>query len=250
MNVPPYISALERNDLKRYPSEISNVPHRGAPATAPEVDSFADVAAQVASDASAQPASAPQTAGAKPAKPFALWQNGAFGFGDFIDIINPLQHIPVVATIYRNMSGDQIGAAPRIIGGALWGRLGGFVSGVVNAVVDWFTGKDIGDHIYAALFGKGDDSAPSPVVAQPAKPEKIRVEKAAAHEAIPQNSFADEAHYSHLLGRYTDDPPAETPQVAQSQAPAAPLGISAVNSYSQNIPGAEASADSKFRFFA
>jgi hypothetical protein len=24
------------------------------------------------------------------------------GFGDFVDIINPLQHIPIVATIYRN----------------------------------------------------------------------------------------------------------------------------------------------------
>jgi len=97
----------------------------------------------------------------------SLWQNGAFGFGDFIDVINPLQHIPIVSTIYRNLSGDQIGMAPRVIGGALWGRVGGFVAGIVNSVVEWFTGKDIGDHIYSAIWGKADGTA----VAQAPKPE-------------------------------------------------------------------------------
>jgi hypothetical protein len=86
-------------------------------------------------------------------KPFLLWEtNQGFGFGDFIDIVNPLQHIPIVATIYRKFSGDQIGAASRIIGGALWGRVGGFVAGVANALVEWWSGKDIGDHVYAAVF--------------------------------------------------------------------------------------------------
>jgi hypothetical protein len=47
------------------------------------------------------------------------------------------------------MTGDRLGMAPRVIGGALWGRIGGFVAGLVNSVVEWFTGKDIGDHIYA-----------------------------------------------------------------------------------------------------
>jgi hypothetical protein len=59
------------------------------------------------------------------------------------------------------MSGDQIGAAPRVIGGAFWGRIGGLVAGVVNAVVEWWSGKDIGDHVYAAVFGdpkKGDSA--------------------------------------------------------------------------------------------
>jgi len=93
------------------------------------------------------------------AKGFSPWQNGNFGFGDFIDVINPLQHIPIVATIYRNLSGDQIGMAPRVIGGALWGRIGGFVAGIINSAVEWFTGKDIGDHIYTAIRGTSDASA-------------------------------------------------------------------------------------------
>ena len=113
-------------------------------------------------------------------KKFSLWQNGAFGFGDFIDVINPLQHIPIVSTIYRNLSGDQIGMAPRVIGGALWGRIGGFVAGVINSVVEWFTGKDIGDHIYSAIWDKSDGKA----VAQTPKPEP-QLSAPAVAEATP-----------------------------------------------------------------
>lgn len=107
-----------------------------------------------------------RTAQTPPAKGFSLWQNGDFGFGDLIDMINPLQHLPIVSTIYRNLSGDQIGMGSRVIGGALWGRVGGFVAGIINSVVEWFTGKDIGDHIYSAIWGKPDGTA----VAQAPKP--------------------------------------------------------------------------------
>ncbi len=31
-----------------------------------------------------------------------------FTFDDFIDIINPLQHIPILSTVYREMTGDEI----------------------------------------------------------------------------------------------------------------------------------------------
>jgi hypothetical protein len=112
-----------------------------------------------------------ETPAGKNGKPFALWEKDGFGFADFIDIINPLQHIPIVATIYRNLSGDQIGAAPRVIGGALWGRIGGFVTGLANAVVEWWSGKDIGDHIYAAIFGAANkDSNDAPVAQKKTTP--------------------------------------------------------------------------------
>jgi hypothetical protein len=46
-------------------------------------------------------------------------------FADFIDIINPLQHIPIVSTLYRSMTGDTIGGPARIHGGAaVWGSRG------------------------------------------------------------------------------------------------------------------------------
>jgi hypothetical protein len=43
-----------------------------------------------------------------------------FTFDDFIDIINPLHHIPVVSTIYRALSGDQIWVHARALGGGLY----------------------------------------------------------------------------------------------------------------------------------
>ena len=86
--------------------------------------SYANVADNLSKDPSAP------TPTAAPAKVFSLWQSASFEFGDFLDIVNPLQHIPIVATIYRNLTDDRIGMAPRVIGGALWGRLTGLVTGV------------------------------------------------------------------------------------------------------------------------
>lgn len=130
---------------------------------------FAEVAAQVAIDTS-------RTAAKKvaaPVKSFKFWENDSLGFGDVIDIVNPLQHLPIVSTFYRNLTGDQLGAAPRVIGGALWGRVGGLIAGAVNSIVEWFTGKDVGDHLYAALFGP-PKGAPAALAAKaPTGQEKV-----------------------------------------------------------------------------
>jgi len=171
---PNTFSALERGDIKRYPNEIEGVAHRGtaAPAAARSAG-YPDIALEIA----ARPSDSATPAPAKSEKSFSLWEQASFGFRDVLDIINPLQHIPIVATIYRNMTGDKLGMAPRVIGGALWGRIGGFVSGIVNAVVSWFTGKDVGDHIYAALFGKPGESGDGTAVARAANPPAVLSEK-------------------------------------------------------------------------
>jgi|GEM_PF-6243289 len=43
------------------------------------------------------------------------------GFSDIIDIVNPLQHIPIVSKFYQSMTGDTIGNIAKIVGGALFG---------------------------------------------------------------------------------------------------------------------------------
>ncbi|WP_417674570.1 hypothetical protein [Roseibium sp.] len=49
-----------------------------------------------------------------------------FGFKDFLDVINPLQHIPGVSELYRAMTGDEISDGARYSGNALYGlALGG-----------------------------------------------------------------------------------------------------------------------------
>ena len=134
------------------PSRADAKPPAANRASANPRASFGEISAEV--EAQTEPASAPHRTEQTFAKPVSYWENGDFGFGDILDTINPLQHLPIVATLYRNMTGDRIGMVPRVIGGALWGRIGGFVSGLLNAVVERFTGKDLGDHVYAFLHDK------------------------------------------------------------------------------------------------
>lgn len=53
----------------------------------------------------------------------------SFGLADIIDIVNPLQHIPVVSNLYQSATGDTIGAVAQIVGGAIFGGpIGALVS--------------------------------------------------------------------------------------------------------------------------
>lgn len=70
-----------------------------------------------------------------------------FSFGDFIDVINPLQHIPGVAELYRSVTNDQISDDARKAGNVLYGfALGGPVGvGAMmayNAVGDRMNGAN------------------------------------------------------------------------------------------------------------
>ncbi|MFN7114619.1 MAG: hypothetical protein ACK4PK_09725 [Alphaproteobacteria bacterium] len=98
-----------------------------------------------------------------------------------LDIINPLQHIPVISTMYRHITGDEISPVARIAGGALFGGPVGLAAGVVNAAVENSTGKDIGGNMLAMV--SGGDKKPSP--AKPAAPAVML----AAHNAVqPQQA--------------------------------------------------------------
>ena len=78
-------------------------------------------------------------------------------FGDFLDIINPLQHIPLVNTVYREVTGDTIKPSSKVIGGILFGGPLGGMASIANAVVEQAQGKDIGGQIMASL-GFGDEA--------------------------------------------------------------------------------------------
>ncbi len=88
-------------------------------------------------------------------KPTGIWESDSFSFWDVVDAINPLQHIPVISTIYRKLTGDEMGYASRIAGDTLYsGVFGSLISGlassVANVFMDAMTGKDIGEHVMAA----------------------------------------------------------------------------------------------------
>lgn len=70
-----------------------------------------------------------------------------FKFGDVVDIVNPLHHLPIVGMVYRGLTDDKIGPMAQIIGGAAFGGPIGAVTGTINAVTQIQTGKDVGDHV-------------------------------------------------------------------------------------------------------
>ena len=67
----------------------------------------------------------------------------ALSFGDILDTINPLQHIPVVSSVYRGMTGDSISQSARLVGDGIYGGVVGAASAVVNIISENITGKDI-----------------------------------------------------------------------------------------------------------
>lgn len=80
----------------------------------------------------------------------------SFSFWDFLDIINPLQHIPIVSNIYRAITGDEISAPARIMGGAMYAGPIGAAAGVANSIVaEANGGQDIGDTVASFVTGKG-----------------------------------------------------------------------------------------------
>lgn len=81
----------------------------------------------------------------------------SFGFGDFMDIVNPLHHLPVVGTIYRDISGDEIKPVSRVLGAGVFGGPLGLAGGVASAMIEETTGNDPMGHIYAAVTGRGAD---------------------------------------------------------------------------------------------
>ena len=86
---------------------------------------------------------------------------GDFTFGDFLDIINPLQHIPIVSNIYRAITGDEIRPHARILGDTLFGGPMGFLSAVANVFYEEVAGEDVGETVLAFFTGEdGEDAVP------------------------------------------------------------------------------------------
>jgi hypothetical protein len=97
---------------------------------------------------------------------------GESGVGNFfnhvLDVVNPLQHLPVVGTLYRAITGDKIGAVEKIAGDTLYGGLWGAVGSVADVAFEAATGKDFGGTMLAMVTGNHD----APTVVADAGPHK------------------------------------------------------------------------------
>jgi hypothetical protein len=116
--------------------------------------------------------------------------NGESGMGNFfnhvLDVVNPLQHLPVVGTLYRAITGDKIGAVEKIAGDTLYGGLWGAVGSVADVAFEAATGKDFGATMLAMVTGSHD--APTAVA-----------------DATPHKDFGDRL-WAMLTGSQDDAP--------------------------------------------
>jgi hypothetical protein len=159
-------------------------------------DAETEIAANIGNAASAASAPPPDFATTLAyAQEEAVAETGAgeeFGFGDLIDMVNPLQHIPIVNVLYRDLTGDRIGPAARVIGGTLYGGPIGGGAALVNIAVEYETGRDVTGNMVAMVT---EGKAPS-YRSIPDRPEQ-RLAAAAQPQTAPANlpgsvlSFAD-----------------------------------------------------------
>ncbi len=80
-------------------------------------------------------------------------------FDHLLDVVNPLQHIPIIGTVYRAITGDKIGSVEKIMGGTLYGGMWGAISSIADVVFKGITGKSFEDTALSLLQSDGKAKA-------------------------------------------------------------------------------------------
>jgi hypothetical protein len=114
--------------------------------------------------------------------------NHHMSFHDVLAMLNPLQYVPVIGTIYRAVTGDQIPEAARRVGSLIVSTLlGGPIGAAISVVVmiaEKITGIDLDQTGQMLLTGNGHADRPADHPAPvPAPPPVARAEAPAAPPA-------------------------------------------------------------------
>jgi hypothetical protein len=108
-------------------------------------------------------ASSPDTS-AKPVEGAAKQEHEGF-FHHLLDVINPLQHLPIIGTIYRAITGDKMGPIEKIAGDTLYGGMWGAITSIADVAFEGITGKSFEDTALALFKGDGRSRVASTKVA-------------------------------------------------------------------------------------
>ena len=104
-------------------------------------------------------------------------------FQHILDVINPLQHLPIIGTIYRAATGERLDAVEKIAGDALYGGLWGAVTAAADVAFEAITGKSVEDTVMAWFKS---DSAPSRVASAKLSPSHIQVLQSVPSGDLPK----------------------------------------------------------------
>lgn len=111
-------------------------------------------------------------------------------FGELLSALNPLQHIPGIGSIYREITGETLHPVARVIGGALIGGPLGLVASAFNSMIEQATGRDLGAQALALVM---PDATPQPAetaiaAAEPTPPEPTPAQM--AQSTVPVDAVA------------------------------------------------------------
>jgi hypothetical protein len=133
-------------------------------------------------------------------------------FGELLSALNPLQHIPVIGSLYREMTGEELHPAARVVGGAIIGGPIGLVASAFNAILEQATGRDAVGQVIA-LFKDDDAPATSIATAEPTAAEPAATSAELASVAPPPFMPTPVAELASL-----------TPAAGNTKPPAKPEG--------------------------
>lgn len=184
---------------------------------------------------------------ATPQPPEVSFGGDGFGFDDFLDMINPLQHLPVIGTLYRALTGDEISGEARLVGGGVFGGPVGLALAAADLVFEDLTGDNFGDTVMAAVFGPGadedmavaqaDEAALEPAAPPPqasAAPIPLLGGRPASAPGVPELSA--EA-FAALVAAI--EPPRPAPDANAAAPPASPDVQSAADAYAAALGAME-----------
>lgn len=136
--------------------------------------------------------------------------SSGISFKDVFDAINPLEHIPVVSSMYRAATGQTISTGSKIVGDVIYGAaLGGggalaiassIGSTVADTAVQEVSGTGIGGHILNTLTGNSTNTSTPSATNTPATPANTGATQAASSITLfpyDKNPAMTAAQYHH-----------------------------------------------------
>ncbi len=95
----------------------------------------------------------PPSPTAAAAKPGGFFSEQGPSFRDILDAINPLNHIPIVSSLFEEATGHKASTVSRLAGGALLGGPIGFVASLASVIFESEIGASPAETLYAAMTG-------------------------------------------------------------------------------------------------
>ncbi|MCK5661985.1 MAG: hypothetical protein KAI17_00795, partial [Thiotrichaceae bacterium] len=148
----------------------------------------------------------------------SFWGRDGFTFGDVIDMFNPLQHLPVVSTYYREQANDDACEGSRLIGGILFGGLFGGATGVVsslaNSALRHETHQDVSEHLLE-LADESIDNLVDDVLNYSAVSASDKAESAVSTQEVKARTVVSDSammnpFFAQILDEYSTELPGST----------------------------------------